>query len=143
MADWDYTDWQGKPLPKPENWDSNPEWFDQETGKAKRIAGPRFVRYGDKPWVWGPTQWVRGVGEYVILCFRWDRSTFSHRDQTEHGKEAFAVWVGGEQADLLWESLDAALVDMVRFKHEGRRGSSGPRATEYFLRMIGSSEGEG
>lgn len=133
-------DWQGE-VPWPVKFGSHPEWFTQE-GDAKRLAGPRYSHDGDKFWHWGPTEWVREIGPYTILKFLQDRSTFSNiSDQVDHGVEAYAVWVDGVDINHIWLTLDEALVDAVRFKHEGPRGSSGPRATEYFLRMIGATNG--
>ena len=140
---WDYTDWRGEALPKPVHWDDHPEWFN-EFGYGIRIPGPRFLNTqggkDEKPWHWGPTEWVRDIGEFVVLCFRWDKSGFGKSQQTEHGVLGYQVWVDGVEVDQVHESLDQALVDAVRFKHEGRRGSSGPRATEYFFRMISVPE---
>lgn len=133
---WNVEDHQGA-VPVPRFWESNQEWFNED-GRAKRIPGPRFYGPDGKSWHWGPTEWVRELGEYTILCCRDDRSTFSSwRDQTDHGQLLYTAWVGDKPLDTMWESLDAVLVDVVRFKNEGRRESSGPRATEYFLKMVG------
>lgn len=126
---WDFVDYQGNPLPKPHNWDDNPEWFNTKVGRAVRIYGPRINGVG-------PVEWRRELGEYTVICYRDDRVNYSWAQQTEHGNLLYTAWVGGKQVDVHWESLDEMLVDMIRFKHEGQRGSSGPRATEYFLKMI-------
>lgn len=120
---WGMVDFRGRPLPKPEHWDSNPEWFHAD-GTARRIPGRRYM------------EWVFEIHDYRIMEFRQDRHNFQVRDQGDHGRLAYASWCDGARTDLLWESLDKALVDVVRFKYEGRRGSSGHRATEYFMKMV-------
>lgn len=142
MTEWNFTDYKGTPLPKPVNWDTAPELFDPVNGNAVRIRGPRFIDNSGKSWVWGPTEWVRDLEQYTVLCFLQDKSRFHLSDQTNHGVRAYAMWVDGQAVDMVWDTLDGALVDMVRFKHEGWRGSSGPRATEYFLKMVGTDGGE-
>jgi hypothetical protein len=138
MTEWEslvVKDWTGASYPKPVNWDDHPEWFDQTTGKAKRIPGPRDSRTS-----WGPIQWRQGFEGYEIVCMLEDCSGYSLSSQEDHGSPIYHVYVDGAKVDMSWHSLDAALVDAVRFKYEGRRGSSGPRATEYFLRMVGAPE---
>ena len=137
---WDFSDYRG-PLPKPMHWDDHPEWFDAHTGKALRIRGGHHVGPDGQRWYWGPTEYVREIGDFTILCYREDRSTFSMSAQDDHGQLAYVGWVGDKKLDQAWLSLDELLVDLVRFKHEGVRGSSGPRATEYFMRMISTREG--
>lgn len=132
---WDVKDHKGDYLPTPVHWHSNPEWF-SSIGSALRIPGPRVNPHSDKPWHWGPTEWVCDLGEYTVMAYRQDRSTFKLSDQRDHGKLCYVAWVYGAELDVTWESLDEVLVDMVRFKYEGPRGSSGPRATEYFLKMV-------
>jgi hypothetical protein len=134
---WDFKDWAGKDIPKPVHWDDHPEWFGDD-GHALRLAGPRFLAPDDHTWTWGPTEKIHELGEYVILHFRWDDSRHPFGSQTRHGEEGFIAWVDGSEVDGVRSSLDECLVDMIRFKYEGRRGSSGPRATEYFMKMIGA-----
>jgi len=141
-GEWAFKNWREQPLPKPVNWDAHPEWFNQDTGAAKRLHGPRFRDPDDRTWTWGPTVSVRDVGDYTVLHFQWDCSRHGFGQQERHGVEGFTAWVGSELIGHVWDSLDECLVDMVRFKHEGRRGSSGPRATEYFMRMIAEPEWE-
>lgn len=137
---WNVTDYKGE-VPQPTNWEEHPEWFGSDFN-ARKIPGPRVhPKDSDVRWYWGPTEWIREIGEYTLMCYRTDKSSFqSWRDQTDHGTLCYVAWVDDRQVDMHWESLDELLVDMVRFKYEGQRGSSGPRATEYFMRMIQNQE---
>lgn len=142
--EWTFTDYRDRPIPKPDAWDEHPEWF-SDIGIALRIPGPRYVHWerdARKTWHWGPITQTFELGEYRIIEFRWDYSRHGWTQQAEHGRLGYAAWVGDTQVDITWETLDECLVDMVRFKYEGQRGSSGPRATEYFMRMIAAPEGK-
>jgi hypothetical protein len=138
-TEWNFTNYKGE-LPKPENWDDHPEWFDLESGRALRLRGSRYLPFENaretSTWSWGPVQAVYEIGEYHVIEFLWDYSNYNFGVQEQHGRKGYAAWVDGEEVDLVWESLDEAIVDMVRFKYEGQRGSSGPRATEYFIKMV-------
>lgn len=133
MSEWSFTGRSGRPVPQPTNWDTNPEWFDPTTGRAKRIQGPRGSRVS-----WGPIQWRQEFEGYEIVCMLQDCAGYHLMAQEDHGSPIYHAYVDGDRVDTSWRSLDECLVDMVRFKYEGPRGSSGPRATEYFLRMVGA-----
>jgi hypothetical protein len=135
--EWNFVDYADKPIVKPVHWDEHPEWFDQETGKALPLKGPRHMGPDGKRWTWGPSEWFVTMEDIEIIAFRWDHSSYSFKDQANHGVMGYAAWVNGVALDMVWERLDILLVDVVRFKYEGVRGSSGPRATEYFMRMVG------
>jgi hypothetical protein len=136
---WDQTDFRGQPLPEPVNWATHPEWFDS-TGGAVRIQGPRYLWFdtanNDGDWHWGPIQDVYQVHRYAIIRFLWSKHNFGLSQQTDHGTEGFAIWVDGKETGAVYESLDQALVEAVRYKHEGQRTGSGMTATEYFMKMI-------
>lgn len=101
--------------------------------RPEKLKGPRpDPGRPDSRFAWGPVDMIHVVGEYQVVEYRKDMSTFLSGDYSDHGKTFFHPYVNGKDTSMSFESLDAALVGAVAYKHEGANGSAG----FYFMRMI-------
>lgn len=107
----------------------NPEGTTRQ--RPERLRGPRIGPDGDR-FPWGPIDQVHEVGPYQIVEYRRDMSNFAGSDYSEHGRVQFHPFIDGKDTSRSFDTLDAALVGAVAYRHEGPNGS----ADWYFMRML-------
>lgn len=101
--------------------------------RPERLRGPRTGPDGQK-FPWGPVDRVHEVGPYQIVEYRRDMSTYGlGSDFSEHGQVMFHPYLDGKDTSQSFDSLDAALVGAIAYRHEGPNGAAG----YYFMRMLG------
>lgn len=83
-----------------------------------------------KRYVWGPASAVHEIGEYAIIEYQERASSNPKPDWVS--RVLFHGYVNGRDTHQSFESLDAALVGCIGYKHEGGNG----RAAGYFMKMI-------
>lgn len=102
--------------------------------RPKRLEGSRYNPADpDNRFPWGPVDAVHKIGQYAIVEYRQDLSTFSTRDYSDHGRTLYRPYIDGKDTCRSFESLDDALVGAIGYRHEGPNGS----AAFYFMRMTG------
>jgi hypothetical protein len=102
------------------------------TVRPERLRGPRTGPDGQE-FPWGPIDQVHEIGPYQIVEYRHDMSRTTARDYSDHGRGQFHPFIDGKDTSQSFDSLDAALVGAIAYRHEGPDGS----AAYYFMRMLG------
>lgn len=84
-----------------------------------------ILRSLPRAFAWGPISTIYEVGPYTIAKYT-----------SNKGGTFFHTWVDEEDTQQSYESLDAALVGAIAYRHEGPNS----QAAGYFMRMIGQEE---
>jgi hypothetical protein len=101
--------------------------------RPEYIAGSRTDPYGMR-FPWGPITEQHQIGNYTILEFLEDTSTYNDPVAwARHGRTLYHVYVDGKNTSVSALSLDAALAGAIAYRREGPNSHAG----DYFMRMVG------
>lgn len=84
-----------------------------------------ILRSLPRAFTWGPISTIYEVGPYTIAKYT-----------NKKGETLYHAWVEGKDTHHSYESLDAALVGAIAYRHEGPNS----QAAGYFMRMMGQGE---
>jgi len=86
------------------------------------------------PFIWGEVIAFHKIGEYDIVEYHpWKRDGIVVKTNSpDYNKKSYHGWIGERDTSHSWETLDAAIVGCIAYKHEGPNH----KADFYFIRML-------
>lgn len=89
-------------------------------------------------YTWGEVIEVHTIGQYSFVEYHpWEtRGSIILSGQPNYGARAFGAYIDGRSISRSYDSLDAALVGVVGYRHDGTNS----QAAGYFMKMIGAEK---
>jgi len=85
------------------------------------------------PFSWGEFSKIHTIGEYDIVEFHpFKRNGARITSQPDFGTVNFHGYLNGKDVSQSWRSIDAALVGLIAYNHDGANSQAG----YYFMKMI-------
>lgn len=99
----------------------------------KRTTDLNKLRAGE-PFTWGKAIRIHDIAEYSIVeCFQWKREGVSVlMGMADINTLSFHCYVNGQDLGISADSMDAAIITCISYKHEG----ANTHAPYYFMKMI-------